>query len=192
MTAPRIVVGIDPGSQRVGWAVATAAAGGGLERLASGAWMLGRSPLPMPERLHLLHGYVEALLAEWRPAAVGLEAAFFGQNARSALRLGEARGVILLSCGAHGVPVRELPPATVKRRVAGAGAATKEQLAELVRTQFGIPDHHFAAEDESDALAVAACLLLEEGVTRALDAPAVTPARGARRGGALPPGAVEQ
>jgi len=189
MKGQRVVAGIDPGSQRVGWAIAAVDARGGLLRLDSGIWALGRSPQPMAERLTLLHAHLDALLAEWRPAEVALEAAFFGRNARSALRLGEARGAILVACGAHGIGVRELPPATVKRRVAGAGAAAKESVAELVRMHYGLEDHDFAGEDESDALAVAACLLLE-GAEVAV--PAVPgPARGAA-GRTLPPGASFQ
>ena len=186
----RVVAGIDPGSQQVGWAVAAGGPGGSLRRLASGTWRVGRSPQPMAERLHRLHLEIEALLAEWQPEALALEAAFFGRNARSALRLGESRGVILLACGAHGVPVAEIPPATVKRRVAGAGAASKEQLAALVRARYGLADAEFGSEDESDALAVAACYLIERGA--ACPADAVSSGAPARRRGSLPPGAVEQ
>ena len=111
-------------------------------------------------------------------------------NAQSALRLGEARGVILQVCGKHEVPVHEIPPATVKRRVAGAGAASKERLAELVRAQFSLPEAEFAAEDESDALAVAACYLMERGAAHVAGAPVPRGAGSKARG--LPRGAREQ
>jgi len=190
MTGQRVVAGIDPGSQKVGWAIATAGDGGVLQRIASGAWTLGRSSQPITERLHRLHLEVDALLVEWQPEALALEAAFFGRNARSALRLGEARGVILQVCGKHEVPVQEIPPATVKRRVAGAGAASKERLAELVRTQFSLPDTEFATEDESDALAVVACYLMERGAAQVAGAPVPRGAGSKTRG--LPRGAREQ
>ena len=189
MTGQRIVAGIDPGSQRVGWAVAADAGRGALQRLDSGVWVLGRAPVPMAERLADLHAKLDALLTLWQPAALALESAFFGANARSALRLGEARGAILVACGARGVEVRELPPATVKRRVAGSGAAGKESVAELVRMHYRLDDHQFAGEDESDALAVAACLLFEEIGGVSATGSRAAPHRAAQ---GLPPGASFQ
>ena len=93
--------------------------------------------------------------------SLSLEAAFFGKNARSALRLGEARGVVLVTAQEHGMQLIELPPAQVKRRVTGAGAASKEQVARLVAAQLGLDEAEFGCTDQSDAAAVAYCGLLE-------------------------------
>lgn len=157
----RRILGIDPGSQVVGWAIAESNRRGQLARVDSGAWTLGRSPTAMGVRLHRLHQHLVELFEKYQPESVALEAAFFGKNAQSALRIGEARGVVLMTAESFGVPLIELTPATVKARVAGTGAATKEQVEHLVAVHYGLTDFEPATADESDALAVAACALLE-------------------------------
>lgn len=186
-------MGIDPGTQLVGWAVAERQADGKLIRIASGVWKLGRAPIAMGVRLHKLHQHLAETLAEHRPTQLALEAAFFGKNAHSALKLGEARGVVLLAAEAFGISVTEMPPATVKARVAGTGAATKEQVDALVRVHFDLPDLEAASADESDALAVAACTLLDPHAQEATSLE--TPQSGgkpSRKRGKLPPGATFQ
>jgi len=157
------VLGIDPGTRITGWAVLEPAGGGG-RRLASGILRLDAgSPTPA-ERLLRLRTGLEEVLRAWAPDLLALEAAFFGKNARSALRLGEARGVVMVTAAEHGVAVLELSPAQVKRRVAGAGRATKEQIARLVCLQLGLAEGT-ARADEADALAVALCAVLERRLT---------------------------
>lgn len=192
MANPR-VLGIDPGTQLVGWAVAERDSSGQLSRIDSGVWKLGRAPFAMGVRLHRLHQSLVGVLEEFRPQQLALEAAFFGKNAHSALKLGEARGVVLLAAEAFEVPVVELPPATVKARVAGTGAATKEQVDALVRVHFDLPDLESASADETDALAVAACALLDPHAEDAnsLETPG-TGRRIAKNRGKLPPGATFQ
>lgn len=192
MASPR-VLGIDPGTQWVGWAVAEREGGGKLTRIDSGVWTLGRAPIAMGVRLLKLHQHLSEVLAQHKPEQLALEAAFFGKNANSALKLGEARGVVLMAAEAFGIPVVELPPATVKARVAGTGAATKEQVDALVRMHFDLPDLDAATADESDALAVAACALLEPRAQDAISLEA--PQSGgnpSRNRGKLPPGATFQ
>ncbi len=152
------VIGIDPGTQVVGWGVVESGPDG-IRYVASGVWRLGSSKRPMADRLLLLGNSLRVALKEWQPTQIALESAFFGKNARSALRLGESRGVVLYSAGEAELPVLEIAPASVKQRVAGSGAATKEQVARLVSAQLDCGD--FAAEDESDAVAVALCGLLD-------------------------------
>lgn len=185
-SAPRRVLGVDPGTRVVGWAVLTARAAGGAE-VASGTLRLGGSDVPLPIRLHRLHEGLLSVLQLHRPTELAIEAAYLGQNVRSALRLGEARGVVMMAAAAAGLPVEEIPPATVKRRVAGAGAASKEQVERLVRMRLGQPDLRFDSADESDAVAVALCALLAgEGRAGGLPATARTRSRNRR---ALPAGA---
>lgn len=191
--APPRVLGIDPGTQLVGWAVAERESGGQLQRIDSGVWKLGRAPLEMGVRLHRLHRALMEVLEIHRPQRLALEAAFFGKNAHSALKLGEARGVVLLAAASLEIPVLELPPATVKARVAGAGAATKEQVDELVRMHYALPELEIASADETDALAVAACALLEpsSGDATSLETSRTRPSAASKRG-KLPPGATFQ
>lgn len=154
------VLGVDPGTQRAGWALVGRASDGSAVHVASGAWTLGDSRRPVAERLQRLREEMLTLLQEFRPEMLALEAAFFGKNARSALRLGEARGVILVTAQEHGLKLLELPPSLVKRRVAGTGAADKDQVARLVAAQLQI-DEPFSCADQSDAVAVALCGLLD-------------------------------
>ncbi|MCP4093609.1 MAG: crossover junction endodeoxyribonuclease RuvC [Planctomycetes bacterium] len=187
------VLGIDPGTQLVGWAVGEKESGGQLTRIDSGVWRLGRSPKPMGERLRILFDELQKQLQRSQPTVVALESAFFGKNARSALKLGEARGVVLVAAELAGVPVIEIPPATIKARVAGAGAASKENVERLVCMHFGLSDHAVATADESDALAIAASVLMDPRHSEAtsLDSAKSVGNRSAKRG-KLPPGASFQ
>jgi crossover junction endodeoxyribonuclease RuvC len=132
-----------------------------------------------------------AVVREHGPEQLALEAAFFGKNAHSALRIGEARGVVMMTCAEAGLNVLELPPAVVKRRIAGAGAATKEQIARLVTLRLGLPeDSTFSTFDESDALAVAMCGL--DLHARAEVLPDLKSKTSGRTKSGLPPGASIQ
>ncbi|MCH2101992.1 MAG: crossover junction endodeoxyribonuclease RuvC [Planctomycetes bacterium] len=155
------VLGIDPGTQRAGWALVGRCSDGRAMHVASGAWSLGGSRVEVADRLVRLREEVAALLLEFRPEMLAIESAFFGKNARSALRLGEARGVVLLTAREQGMTVLELAPALVKRRVTGAGAASKEQVARLVAAQLDLDEAEFDCADQSDAIAVALCGLIE-------------------------------
>ena len=83
--------------------------------------------------------------------------AFFGKNVQSMLKLGRAQGVVLSAGLRRGLTVAEYPPAVVKRRISGRGAASKEQLAGFLAAMFALPDDPKRALDATDALAVAAC-----------------------------------
>ena len=156
-TFPRIL-GIDPGSRVVGFALI-----GGTKavprvpadwRVLDAGIMRASASLAMPPRLSELHSTLFELIGEFGPTAVGIEKAFHGINAQSAIKLGEARGALIAAVGRHGLPVHEVTPAEVKRIVAGHGAATKEQvyqaLQALMKFNKGALPH-----DASDALAIA-------------------------------------
>lgn len=188
MTSVR-VLGVDPGTQLAGWAVLERLPDGRLHYCASGLCRLGRSPKPIAERLHAFHQELAAQLKHWQPQALALEGAFFGLNARSALRLGEARGVVLLAAAAADCPVHELPPSTVKARVAGAGQASKDQVEDLVRMHLSDAPESFASADEADAVAMALCLLLDPMFGNASSSESSLKKPSGRRSSAtLPPG----
>lgn len=157
-----IVLGIDPGSRRCGYGV-VAGSGGKLVRLASGVLEPGR--LPAPERLgHLFEG-LSRLLRATRVDAVAVETAFCGRSPRSALALGQARGVVLAAVSTARLPLHEYAPAEVKRAFAGNGQAEKAQMVRMARTLFGVEAR---LADEADALAVAVCCLASlRGASRA-------------------------
>jgi crossover junction endodeoxyribonuclease RuvC len=153
------VLGVDPGTRVVGWGVVERK-GSALRAVAFGA-LRAPASAEVPERLRLLHEGLRAVLSEHRPDLVSIEEAFFGKGARAALALGEGRGAAMLAAALAGVPVRQYPPATVKKAVTGRGAAAKDQVGAMVRLLLGLPSIP-TPPDAADALAVAICALNRE------------------------------
>ena len=112
----------------------------------------------IPDQLSIIYRELTALLAEHRPECVAIENIFHAVNARSALKLGHARGVAMLAAIEAGVTVVEYTPAEIKRAVVGYGRAEKSQVAQMVKMLLSldaVPKPH----DATDALAVAICHL---------------------------------
>ena len=160
----RRVLGIDPGSHATGWAVVVAHARRPTVE-AAGLIRLRRSD-PFPVRLRALQRAFEEMLARTRPDLACVETPFHGVNARAALQLAHARGVLLAALAGAGVEVHELSPATVKRTVAGSGRAAKDQVQFMIRRLLAI-DGDLESEDVSDALAIAYCAAVGVGPSAA-------------------------
>ncbi|MEY4672315.1 MAG: hypothetical protein RL148_99 [Planctomycetota bacterium] len=128
-----------------------------LHLVEAGVLRLGRRGDTVAERLGELAVAFAALLDRLQPREVALEEAFAGKSIQSALRIGEARGVVLAESARRGLVVHQYPPARVKRCVTGAGAARKETVAAMLAQQ--IPGAAAVAaqwpEDATDALAIA-------------------------------------
>jgi crossover junction endodeoxyribonuclease RuvC len=149
-----IVLGIDPGLANTGYGVVARRDGrmvaldGGVIETAAGA---------APERrLADIHAAIEALMDEHDPDAVALEDLFFGQNARSAFAVGQARGVVMLAAGQRAVPCAGYTPQQVKGAVCGNGRAPKDQVGRMVKALLGLAEEP-RADHAADALAVAVC-----------------------------------
>jgi crossover junction endodeoxyribonuclease RuvC len=156
---PTRVLGIDPGSRVVGWGVVERH-GAGLRHVANGVLRLdGSAPLEL--RLVELFARLSETLVRHAPAAVAVEGVFTFKNARSALVLGQARGVALLVAARAGVPVFEYAPAMVKRSIGAGGAAAKAAVARAVTGFLELGEAPRA--DATDALAVAMCHLHRAG-----------------------------
>jgi crossover junction endodeoxyribonuclease RuvC len=112
--------------------------------------------LPAERRLATLHSRLGDLLDEHEPEAVALEALFFGQNARTAFAVGQARGVVLLTAGQRGIRCVDYTPQQVKGAVCGSGRADKGQVARMVQVLLSLP-HPPRPDHAADALAVAIC-----------------------------------
>jgi crossover junction endodeoxyribonuclease RuvC len=148
-----IVLGIDPGSHRCGFG-AVERVGGRLRVVESGVLVPG--DLALADRLaRILDGLSDAI-ARARPAEVAVEHVFAGASPRSALVLGQARGVALAVAGRAGLPVFEYRASEVKLAFTGSGRASKEQMLRTARTLLGV-DAELA--DEADAIAIAVCHL---------------------------------
>jgi crossover junction endodeoxyribonuclease RuvC len=111
---------------------------------------------PFPSRLARIHRELTRLLSACRPDCVVVENLFYANNARSALKLGHARGVAILAAVEAGCDVVEYTPAEIKRAVVGYGRADKHQVQQMVKLLLGL-DKAPAPYDASDALAVAIC-----------------------------------
>jgi crossover junction endodeoxyribonuclease RuvC len=148
------IFGIDPGSERTGYGCVET--DGRRHRLIICGALAAPASSSFPERLHVIHAGLAALLAECRPDCVAIENIFHAKNVRSALGLGHARGVALLAASAAGVPIVEYTPAEIKRAVVGFGRAEKHQVGQMVKLLLGL-DAPPAPHDAADAVAVAIC-----------------------------------
>ncbi len=169
------IFGIDPGSQRTGYGCIDMV--GSRHRLIICGTLSAPARATFPEKLKHIHDGLATLLARHRPDCVAVESIFYARNARSALKLGHARGIALLAASEAGVPVFEYAPAVIKRAVVGSGRADKHQVGQMVKLLLGLeaaPSPH----DAADALAIAICHLhsgtgaIAERTAR--DAPATT------------------
>ncbi len=149
-----IVLGIDPGSVVTGFGV-VALENGRMRAVSSGITRVS-SERPLSERLQHIHSEVIRQIEAHHPDMVAVEDLFYAKNVKSVLKLGHARGVILLAAAQSGLPVHEYAPRAVKQSVVGSGAASKDQVASMVSRLLGLEQGTLEA-DEADALAVAVC-----------------------------------
>lgn len=147
------ILGIDPGTLATGWGVVQSD-GQRVHHLGHGV-LRTRSREPLWARLHAIHEGVCEVLAELRPEVLVIEQVYVSRNVQSALKLGHARGAVMVACVAAGLQVHEYTASRVKSAVAGSGRADKHQVQEMVRVILGLPEA--APEDASDALAAAIC-----------------------------------
>ena len=149
------VLGIDPGSRTTGYGVVEMR-GNRLAHVAHGAISGGRDDALGP-RLAAIYRGLREVLETYRPQEMSVEGIFHARNAQSALKLGHARGVVLLTAELTEVPVAEYTPMQVKSAVVGYGRADKRQVQDMVRRLLTLPE--VVGTDASDALAVAICHL---------------------------------
>jgi crossover junction endodeoxyribonuclease RuvC len=150
------VLGVDPGVSRCGYGCISSGRGE-LSVVAMGVLTTPPSD-ELPARLAALDAELRRLLAELRPDAVAVERLFFQTNARTAMSVGQASGLVLAAASAAGARVVQYTPNEVKQAVAGFGAAPKEQVQRMVQAQLKLADKPKPA-DVADALALALCHL---------------------------------
>jgi len=148
-------MGVDPAS-------AGATGYGVIELLGSRARVLHFGALCLPartefdERLRRIHELIAKLLAEFQPDAMAVEGVFAALNVRTALKLSEVRGVVLLAAAQAGIPSHSYSPREVKVSVTGYGAASKQQVQQMIRALLGLRECPESA-DAADGMAVALC-----------------------------------
>jgi crossover junction endodeoxyribonuclease RuvC len=145
-----IILGIDPGTTRLGYGVIKKDLGLGF----IDCGVLGDKTLDEHERLVFLEKELKKLIVRYKPNLVGLEKVFFSKNKKTALLVAEVRGVILALLKRRGIIVLEFSPSDIKKAVAGDGFCDKNALARIVASSLGVKNPSWQ-DDASDALAIA-------------------------------------
>jgi len=152
--AGRVILGLDPGTASTGYGVISVV-GNRLHALDFGV-METAAGVPLEKRLEKIFRETNELLTKHQPSATAVESLFFNANVRTALAVGQARGVTLLACAQVGCEVFEYTPQQIKQGVVGYGKATKEQVMEMVRVLLALPSA-ISSDHAADALGVAIC-----------------------------------
>lgn len=158
--ADRIILGIDPGTNVMGYGI-LGVYSGRPAMIAMGLIELSKLP-DHYMRLGRIYQRVDMLVQQYCPDELAIEAPFFGKNVQSMLKLGRAQGVAMAAALAHQVPITEYEPSKIKQAITGNGAASKEQVCEMLRRILNIPQESILPKlDATDALGAALCHFYE-------------------------------
>ncbi len=149
-----LVLGLDPGLATVGYGL-VADEGQGLVAKAYGTFCT-LPEQPIAQRLLTISEELKELITRYPPDAAAVEELFFSKNARTAMKVGEGRGALLLTLGAAKIPIAEYTPMQIKQAVTGHGGADKLQVQYMVRALLGLRETP-QPDDAADALATAIC-----------------------------------
>ena len=152
---PTTILGIDPGTLVTGYGLITRDPP--LTLITHGQ-IKPRQSMPIEKRLHQIHTELLATIDLLQPDLIAVEEPFFGKSARSSMAVGQAQTLALIAAASRNIEIRKFPPAQVKQRITGTGAATKQQVKNAVCMILGAPDTISA--DTADAIAVAHCAAL--------------------------------
>ena len=148
------ILGIDPGIAIVGYGIVDKE-GNRYKTIAYDA-VTTRAHTPLEERLEKVYNGVDEIIKTYKPDAMSIEELFFNNNAKTAIAVGQARGVILLAAVNKNVPVFEYTPLQVKQAIVGYGRAEKKQVQLMTKTMLGLNEIP-KPDDVADALALAIC-----------------------------------
>jgi len=155
MKASKVILGVDPGFGRMGWGI--------IKQENNGTWKaLGwdcvntASTLSLSDRLLVLRDELKAVIKKYKPTSAAVEKLFFFNNVKTAIDVGQARGVILLTLIDAGLPLMEFTPLQVKQAMTGYGKAEKNQMQKMVAMILGLKGK-IKSDDAADALAIALC-----------------------------------
>lgn len=156
----RIIIGVDPGTNVMGYAIL------GIKGKTPGLIAMGVIELNKFEshymRLRRIYDRILGLVEQYLPDEMAIEAPFFGKNVQSMLKLGRAQGVAMAAALSRDVPITEYEPRKIKMAITGNGAASKEQVKELLRRILNIPEENLLPQlDATDALGAALCHFYE-------------------------------
>lgn len=148
------ILGIDPGTIAAGYGIVEGD-GPRLKVVVYGCIKVNRKD-SFPLRLRTIYEGLCGIIERYRPEEAAVEEVFSGKSAKSSIKIGEARGIALLSAACAGLPVSSYPATVVKKSVVGLGSAHKEQVQEMVKIILGLPEVP-EPQDAADALAIAIC-----------------------------------
>jgi crossover junction endodeoxyribonuclease RuvC len=156
----RIILGIDPGTNVMGYGIL------GVKARKPAMIAMGVIQLNKFEnhymRLHRIYDRVTDIVNQYLPDELAIEAPFFGKNVQSMLKLGRAQGVAMAAALSHDIPITEYEPRKIKMAITGSGAASKEQVQEMLRRILSIPKESLLPQlDATDALGAALCHFYE-------------------------------
>ena len=151
-----IILGIDPGIADTGYGLVEKVQAGKVKCLCYGSIQTS-SKLKMEERLEILYRELNKVIKKYKPNAVSIERLFFNKNVKTALIVGQARGVALLACQQNNLPVEEFTPLQIKQSVSAYGKASKIQVQKMVKLLLNLKELP-RPDDAADALAAAICL----------------------------------
>lgn len=147
------VIGIDPGTRIVGYAVIDKK-GNSLSHVTSGV-IRTNTKQPIPQRLRVIYDGISKVIEEFEPEHFAIEKVFLGKNIQSAIKLGEGRGVALLTAAQNDLSIYEYDATKVKKATVGNGRAHKSQIQYMVKLILNIDKEMI--DDEADGLAIAIC-----------------------------------
>ncbi len=159
------ILGIDPGTVAMGYGVLEDI--GEQPRMVQCGVLTAAASAPLSERLHELYVGLADVVARFHPDEMAIEEPFVARNVRSALAIGRAQAIAMLSAASQGIPVATYPPAKVKHGVADYGRGDKEQVQRMVCLQLGLAGKP-GPSDATDALAVALCHLRQRQLSTLL------------------------
>jgi crossover junction endodeoxyribonuclease RuvC len=152
INTPMIIMGIDPGFARIGWSIITPEHGH-ITPVAFGC-VETKKEKTLENRLCEIYDALETLLKKYKPDCMAVEDLFFSTNAKTAIAVGQSRGVVLLSAAKHYIPVISYSPLAVKLAITGSGKADKVQVSRMVVLTLKL-DKTPKLDDTTDALAIA-------------------------------------
>ena len=157
------IIGLDPGLRHTGWGVIDKN-GSNLSFVAAGV-ISPDTDKELPERLSELHLALKQIISEYQPETAAVEETFVNKNPSSTLKLGQARGIVLMTPASFGLPVSSYTPNQIKKMIVGVGHAEKDQVDMMMRKLLPTVPKNIPA-DASDALGIALCHIFMQGSIR--------------------------
>ncbi len=156
MILPRSILGIDPGTNILGYGVVRCTGKNSIKLVVLGVIELKKFP-DHYTKLKVIYERVQHLVDQYKPNEVAIEAPFYGKNVQSMLKLGRAQGVAMAAVLSRSIPIYEYAPRKIKLAITGVGSASKEQVAAMLKNILGEKDFDQKYMDATDGLAAAVC-----------------------------------